>query len=180
MAASRATGPARGRPSKGVAVPQAVQETSSTTTAPASAVPAPPVVPGDLYAEVRTYYAVQMRRVDALDIEGFADTFTPDGVVVHSNGVRAEGRAAMVAGMRAALPRYRGIAVRHWFDHLLIEPGADGTLEVSYCSLVSRTDREGNVTFEPTFVVEDTLVRVDGRLLTRSRVIHRDTPADEA
>ncbi|MDK1473753.1 nuclear transport factor 2 family protein [Streptomyces sp. 549] len=101
-------------------------------------------------------------------------------MVVHPNGVRTEGRDAMVAGMRKALSRYRGIAVRHWFDHLLIEPGPEGAPAVSSCSLVSRTDREGDVTFEPTFVVEDTLVRVDGRLLTRERIIHRDTPGDDS
>jgi actinorhodin biosynthesis protein ActVIA len=43
-------------------------------------------VSGDLYAEVQTFYARQMRRVDALDIEGFAATFTEDGVVVHGPG----------------------------------------------------------------------------------------------
>lgn len=61
-------------------------------------------VTGDLYAEVRTFYARQMRRVDALDIEGFAETFTEDGEVLHANGEVAKGREAMVAGMRAALP----------------------------------------------------------------------------
>ncbi|WP_055586905.1 nuclear transport factor 2 family protein [Peterkaempfera griseoplana] len=147
---------------------QAVQSVSSEVT-------------GDLYAEVRTFYARQMRRVDALDIEGFADTFTEDGVVVHANGARAEGRAEMVAGMYANKPRYRDIAVRHWFDHLLIEPvvgGEEGELRVSYYSLVSLADREGRLTFEPTFTVEDVLVRRGGRLLTRERVIHRDLPVE--
>lgn len=136
-------------------------------------------VTGDVYAEVQTFYAQQMRRVDALDIEGFADTFTDDGEVVHAGGQRQRGRAEMIAGMRAALPRYRDIAVRHWFDHLLIEtdPADADILRVSYYTLVTQTDRDGNVTFQPTFTVDDVLVRVDGRLLTRSRVIHRDTPA---
>ncbi|ORT56595.1 nuclear transport factor 2 family protein [Streptomyces sp. CB03238] len=135
-------------------------------------------VTGDVYAEVQTFYAQQMRRVDALDIEGFADTFTDDGEVVHAGGRRQHGRAEMIAGMRAALPRYRDIAVRHWFDHLLIDtdPADADTLRVSYYTLVTQTDRDGNVTFQPTFTVDDVLVRVDGRLLTRSRVIHQDTP----
>jgi len=135
-------------------------------------------VTGDLYAEVQTFYAQQMRRVDALDIEGFADTFTDDGEVVHAGGNRQSGRTEMVAGMRANPPRYRDIAVRHWFGHLIIEPDAmDGnTLRVSYYTLVTQTDRDGKVAFQPTFTVDDVLVRVDGRLLTRSRVIHRDTP----
>ncbi|MEU4261435.1 nuclear transport factor 2 family protein [Streptomyces argenteolus] len=135
-------------------------------------------VTGDLYAEVQTFYAQQMRRVDALDIEGFADTFTDDGEVVHAGGQRQSGREEMIAGMRANLPRYRDIAVRHWFGHLIIEPDAadEDTLRVSYYTLVTQTDREGKVAFQPTFTVDDVLVRRDGRLLTLSRVIHRDTP----
>ncbi|MEU4684836.1 nuclear transport factor 2 family protein [Streptomyces xinghaiensis] len=141
-------------------------------------------VTGDLYAEVRTFYARQMRRVDALDIEGFADTFTEDGEVVHSGGERQRGRAEMIAGMRASLPRYRDICVRHWFEHLLIEAdpentGDEDTVRTSYYTLVALTDREGKVSFQPTFTVEDELVRRDGRLLTRSRVIHRDRPAGQ-
>jgi actinorhodin biosynthesis protein ActVIA len=139
----------------------------------------PVQVSGDLYAEVQTFYAWQMRRVDALDIEGFADTFTDDGEVVHAGGQRQRGRTEMIAGMRANLPRYQDIAVRHWFGHLIIEtdPEDENTVRVSYYTLVTQTDREGRVSFQPTFTVEDELVRRDGRLLTRSRVIHRDSPA---
>ncbi|NEC53776.1 nuclear transport factor 2 family protein [Actinospica acidiphila] len=135
-------------------------------------------VSGDVYAEVQSFYARQMRRVDALDVEGFAATFTADGVVVHADGHRQAGREEMVAGMRARLPRYEDVAVRHWFGHLLVEvDGADeDTVRVSYYTLVSEVDREGRVSFQPTFTVEDVLVRVEGRLLTRSRVIRRDVP----
>lgn len=136
-------------------------------------------VTGDLLAEVQTFYARQMRQVDALNIEGFADTFTEDGVVVHAGGARQQGRAEMLAGMRANLPRYQGIAVRHWFGHLLIEPDAadEDTLRVSYYTLVTLTDGEGKVSFQPTFTVDDVLVRRDGELLTKSRVIRQDRPA---
>ncbi|MFF9150524.1 nuclear transport factor 2 family protein [Streptomyces sp. NPDC014861] len=155
--------------SQSVQTAQAAQETYSQ-------------VGGDLYAEVQTYYAWQMRRVDSLDIEGFAATFTEDGQVVHAGGQRQRGREEMIAGMRASLPRYRDIAVRHWFGHPLIEADADDpdTLRVSYYTLVTLTDREGKVSFQPTFTVEDVLVRRGGRLLTRSRVIHRDTPVESA
>ncbi|MEU8707221.1 nuclear transport factor 2 family protein [Streptomyces sp. NPDC048565] len=141
-----------------------------------------PQVTGDLYAEVQTFYAQQMRRVDALDIEGFAATFTEDGEVVHAGGQRQSGQVEMIAGMRANLPRYQDIAVRHWFGHLLIEsdPADEDTLRVSYYTLVTQTDREGKVAFQPTFTVDDVLVRRDGRLLTRSRVIHRDSPVAPA
>ncbi|MFF7335518.1 nuclear transport factor 2 family protein [Streptomyces sp. NPDC090306] len=139
-------------------------------------------VTGDLYAEVQTFYAQQMRRVDSLDIEGFAATFTEDGEVVHAGGQRQSGRDEMIAGMRAALPRYKDIATRHWFGHLLIEPDPadEDTVRVSYYTLVTLTDREGKVSFQPTFTVDDVLVRRDGGLLNRSRVIRRDTPSTPA
>ncbi|MEV8594582.1 nuclear transport factor 2 family protein [Streptomyces sp. NPDC052012] len=158
-----------------------MSQSVGTDSAPAGARAPVRPVSGDLYAEVRTFYARQMRRVDALDIAGFAATFTEDGEVVHAGGQRQRGRAEMIAGMRANLPRYRDIAVRHWFDHLLIEtdPVDEDTLRVSYYTLVTQTDRDGRVSFQPTFTVEDVLVRRDGRLLTRSRVIHRDAPVEQ-
>lgn len=133
------------------------------------------VTAADVHIRVRTFYARQMRLLGDLAIDDYAATFTDDGVVEHTHrGERAEGRAALLAGMRAALPRYAGVTVRHWFDHLLIEPLGDGAWQVSYLALVTRTDRQGAVTFEPTFSVEDVLVERDGELYTRARIISRD------
>jgi uncharacterized protein YndB with AHSA1/START domain len=137
-----------------------------------------PAVTADLYVEIQMFYARQMRLLDNLRLEEYADTYTEDGVVEHvTRGERAEGRAAMLAGMRAGLPRIAGVAVRHWFDKMLVEPLGEDTYAVSYYTLVSRTGADGQISFEPTFTVSDVLVRRDGALLTRSRSIYRDTPA---
>jgi hypothetical protein len=134
-------------------------------------------VSAQTYFEVQTFYAQQMRLLDRLDVEGYAATFTEDGITDHAHrGEKVEGRAALIAGAKHALPRYKGVAVRHWNDHYLIEEIDENTLTVSYCSLVTRTTAEGKVDFEPTFAIEDVLVRVDGRLYTKSRTIHRDLP----
>jgi actinorhodin biosynthesis protein ActVIA len=136
----------------------------------------PDEVTGDLYAEIQTFYARQMRRADALDIDGFADTFTPDGEVVHADGGRTRGRDEMVAAMRARLPRYQGVATQHWFGHLLVELLADGALGVSYYTLVAQSEG-GGLSFQPAYTVDDVLVREPGgALLTRSRIIRRNTP----
>jgi actinorhodin biosynthesis protein ActVIA len=133
------------------------------------------------YIEVKTFYALQMRLLDALDIEGYAATFTEDGVTDHAHrGEKVVGRAQLIAGAKAALPRYANGAVRHWNDHYVIEEVDDNTINVSYCSLVTRTDKAGNVTFEPTFFIEDVLVRVNGELQAKSRTIHRDEPSPVA
>ncbi|MEU7480406.1 nuclear transport factor 2 family protein [Lentzea sp. NPDC042327] len=134
-----------------------------------------------VYIEVQTFYARQMRLLDALDVEGYAQTFTEDGVTDHAHrGEKVEGRAALIAGASAALPRYKGVAVRHWNDHYLVEEVDENTLNVSYASLVTRTTLDGQVSFEPTFSIEDVLVRIDGQLYTRSRTIHRDLPVQAA
>lgn len=134
-----------------------------------------------VHIEVQTFYAQQMRLLDALDVEGYAQTFTEDGVTDHAHrGEKVEGRAALIAGASAALPRYKGVAVRHWNDHYLIEEVDENTLNVSYASLVTRTTEAGEVSFEPTFSIEDVLVRIDGKLYTKSRTIHRDLPVQAA
>jgi len=134
-------------------------------------------VTADLYVEVQQFYARQMRMLDSLQLVGYTETFTEDAVVEHvARGERAVGREQMLAGMRAALPRYAGVAVRHWFDKLLLEPQGEDTVRVSYYTLVTRTDADGRVVFEPTFTVEDVLVRRDGELFTKVRSIVRDTP----
>lgn len=149
--------------------------------------PASRKVSADDYVAILNFYAHQMHVLDSLKIEEYADTFTEDGVVDHAHrGERAEGRDAMLEGMRAALPRYRAVVVRHWFDHFLIEPMVEVESDtegwrVSYYSLVTRTDGDGKVDFEPTFTVEDELVRTDsGAIRTRRRVIHQDKPANSS
>ncbi|MCU1470888.1 MAG: hypothetical protein JWQ39_2037 [Glaciihabitans sp.] len=135
-------------------------------------------VSADDYVAILSFYARQMHLLDDLELEAYAATFTEDGVVDHAHrGQRVAGRAAMLAYMHAALPAYKRVVVRHWFDHLLIEPTADGW-QVSYYSLVTRTDADGAVTFEPTFSVRDNLVRLDsGEIYTSLRVLHQDRPS---
>ncbi|MBT2388380.1 MULTISPECIES: nuclear transport factor 2 family protein [Streptomyces] len=135
-------------------------------------------VSADLYVEVLRYYAQQMSLLDAQDIEAYVETFTEQGVTHHVHrGQKLEGRAAMLAHARQALPRYRGVVVRHWNDNYLMNEADDGSITVAYGSLVTLTEAEGIVRFESTYAVTDVLVRVDGRLRARSRTIVRDQPA---
>lgn len=82
------------------------------------------------------------------------------------------------------IPYYDGLVYRYWFDRLLVEPapaaGEDAltdedALRVRYLAIVSMTDAEGKVSFEPTTVVQDTLVRRDGELATKRRVVTHDS-----
>lgn len=134
-------------------------------------------VNADLYIEVKNFYARQMRVLDDLDIERFTATFTEDGSVAHPHrGEKVEGREAMRAKMKSMLPMYEGLVTRHWFDHFLIEQDGDDGLRVTYYSLVTQTGTEDVVRFFSSSSVEDRMVRVDGELRIRERVIHRDNP----
>lgn len=138
----------------------------------------PTAVSADLYVEILQFYARQMRLLDALELDSYVATFTEDGLTHHlHHGQKLAGRTAILEHARQALPRYAGLAVRHWNDHYQIEPEPDGTLNVTYCSLVTRTDAQGTVTVEPTFFITDVLVRGDDGWQARSRTIARDQPA---
>ncbi|MCM3882373.1 nuclear transport factor 2 family protein [Frankia sp. R82] len=131
---------------------------------------------GAVYAEVQHFYARQIRQLDAADVDGFASTFTPDGLMWHaSSGASATGPAEIAATLRANFARHTGVVPRHWFDKLLIEPAGEDELHVSYYALLSLTAADGSVSFQPTCLVDDVLViTADGALRTRSRRIHRD------
>lgn len=127
--------------------------------------------------DIVDFYARQMHALDGLDIDRYAESFTIDCVVEHAHrNERTTSRAEMLGHIHRALPRYQHVAVRHWFDHLVIDPVVDGWT-VRYYSLVSRTDATGVVAFEPTFTITDHLVRDDsGHIRTRSRLIEQDRP----
>ena len=131
----------------------------------------------ELYVEVQQFYAHQMPLLEDGRIEEFVLTFTEDGTFEHApDGWRLEGREQLVTAMRANIPRYGGSIFRHWFDKLRVEAVAPDTLKTSFAALVSVTDAEGKVTFEPTSTVSDVLVREDGVLHTRARVVGHDIP----
>lgn len=131
---------------------------------------------GAVYAEVQHFYARQIRQLDTADVEGFASTFTPDGLMWHaSSGASATGPAEITATLRANFARHPDVVPRHWFDKLLIEPVGEDELHVSYYALLTLTAADGSVSLQPTCLVEDVLVvSAQGALRTRSRRIHRD------
>ncbi|HZU56439.1 MAG TPA: nuclear transport factor 2 family protein [Actinocrinis sp.] len=131
----------------------------------------------DLYAEVQRFYAYQMPLLEDRRVDDFADTFTGDGVYAHAkDGWEITGREKLKAEIGAAVPHYGNSVFRHWFDKLLIEPCDENTLRVRLRALVSVTAEDGSVTFEPSSTIEDVLVRIDGLLYTKSRVVRHDIP----
>ncbi|MFE1766042.1 nuclear transport factor 2 family protein [Streptomyces angustmyceticus] len=158
-----------------------------------------PRVTAELYVEVQQFYARQMPLLEARKLVEFLETMTEDGSIEHRpGGWKLAGRQQLLAEMQARrgdperplveeisarearehdVAYYDGLVYRYWFDRMHIEPAGEDTLHVRYQAIVSMTDAAGKVSFEPTTVVEDVLVRVDGELYTRSRVVTHDSPA---
>ncbi|MFE6780322.1 nuclear transport factor 2 family protein [Streptomyces sp. NPDC057702] len=131
--------------------------------------------PGDLYAEVRTFYARQMRLLDGGDFAGFGRTFTEGGVFRPAGGgAPLVGPEAIAAAAGGAAARFGGGQSRHWFDMLLVDVAGDGALHTSYYAVVSVTHADGSTVLEPSCVGKDVLVRDGGLLLNQSRDIRRD------
>ncbi|NYI04193.1 nuclear transport factor 2 family protein [Allostreptomyces psammosilenae] len=142
----------------------------------------PAATPGDfaeLYAEVQQFYAVQMSHVDEGRYDEYAATFTEDGELSYNPAVPPVRTPAAIAaelhafhGRFAADPGQR----RHWFTMLRLDPRDDGSVHASCYSLIV-TSRPGQAPVcAPSGEVRDVLVRVDGRLLVRSRTVEHDRP----
>lgn len=135
-----------------------------------------------LHIEIQDFYARQSRALDSLDIDAFAEFFTDDGVMTHAHRNQSlSGKASLIENSRRLLPTFEGRQVRHWFHQFVVDSFVDPVdgprIEVSYYTLVSSVDRDGTISFEPTFLAEDRLVRVGGELKVKSRIIYRDQPA---
>ncbi|MGC5342991.1 nuclear transport factor 2 family protein [Streptomyces sp. DT24] len=134
-------------------------------------------IDADLYIEVKNFYARQMRVLDDLDIEQFIRTFTENGSVAHPHrGEKTVGHDNMRIKMNSMLPGYNGLVTRHWFDHFLLEEYEVDALRVTYYSLVTQSNADYQVTFYSSSSVEDIMIRQDGELRIRDRVIYRDHP----
>ena len=128
----------------------------------------------DLYLEVQRFYAGQLPLLERRRVDEFASTYTHDGVFEHASGLfKLEGREQIAGGTNASLEHYGDKVFRHWTNHLRVEPVGD-EVHAGFTAIVSVTDQDGRVTWEPSCTVNDILVRHEGRLLVRSRVLQHD------
>lgn len=154
---------------------------TSTTTTPATSTTSSFT---DLYVEIQQFYAGQVRHLDAMRADEFAATFAVDGVFHHAPGTPPlRGRQTIAEGIdRYQRERYTNDPCqrRHWFNMLQVFPQEDGTVATEYYALVLLT-RPGQPVPEaaPSCFVRDVLVREDGHLRTRERIVlpdHMVTP----
>jgi actinorhodin biosynthesis protein ActVIA len=129
-----------------------------------------------LYPRVQQFYAAQMQRLDAKDIEGYAQTFTEDAEFAHTPGrPPSRTRTGITEDLKDFHQRFVSDPMqrRHMVNMINLEPGADGAVQVTaYCMVVKVRPGE-----EPVFVscvMHDVLVEEGGELLNRSRHVSYD------
>ena len=130
----------------------------------------------NLYSEVQQFYAMQMQRLDGLDVEGYAATFTDDAEFIHTAGQPgSHTRDGIIRDVHKVAEQLRANTEqrRHWFNMVNLEPLDDGRIKATvYCLVVKNWPGK-----KPEFVscvVNDILVRVDGELLTQYRRVDYD------
>ncbi|MEU3823936.1 nuclear transport factor 2 family protein [Streptomyces sp. SID486] len=131
----------------------------------------------DVYAQVQHFYAHQMQALDGGRFTEYAATFTEDGTFQHSPAAEpAVGRAGIVAELERFHERFEGDPVqrRHWFNHIALEPQADGSLRSTVYALVVTVRPGGKPEIAPSCVVHDVLVVTEEGVHTRSRLVTHD------
>lgn len=86
------------------------------------------------YLEIQQLYARYAMAIDSGDAEGWADTFTSDGVFNNSS----RGRTALVQFVHDWRAQRNGAERRHWNSNLQIIP-SPFTMAAAICTMRSRT-----------------------------------------
>ncbi|MFF5784283.1 nuclear transport factor 2 family protein [Streptomyces sp. NPDC012693] len=131
-----------------------------------------------LYLAAQAFYARQMQALDNGRFEEYAATFTEDGTFQHTPGVEpARGRAGIVAELRRFHEQFKDKPVqrRHWFNQLVLDPQADGSVRsTAYVLVVRTTPGTAQPEIWPSCQINDVLEVEGDRILMRSRVVTYD------
>lgn len=132
----------------------------------------------DLYAEVQQFYANHIWFLDEGDFEEAAMTFTEDATMVSPPKVPEpiRGRANLRAGLRRTAEALAAEGIRYRRCHTMVSvaPQPGGELQIRAYVQVVRTRRGGESALHAMCVCEDVLVRENGELKVRQRVVTRD------
>ena len=105
----------------------------------------------DDLVEIQQLYAKYNWTLDAGDAEGYASTFTPDGVF--NNNVGHDAIEKFANTFHAGL----GAHVHHWNTNLMIQPTADGASGQVYLVLVDFATKPASIATSATY--SDELVK---------------------
>jgi hypothetical protein len=137
------------------------------TPAPAAAQPAGRALTAQDLVEIQQLYARYNWTLDAGDSEGYAATFTADGVFNNNAGHDAIVKFADT--FHAGL----GSHVRHWNTNLMILPSGDGATGQVYLVLVDFATKPATIVTSASYA--DELVRTPQGWRFRKRTTKGDT-----
>jgi hypothetical protein len=120
------------------------------------------------YVEIQQLYARYAMTIDAGDAEGWADTFTADGVFNNAS----RGRTALVQFVHDWRDKRNGADRRHWNSNLVIRPSDDGATGSVYLLLLDISARPPVMAMSAMY--EDALVKTPQGWRFKSRVLHGD------
>lgn len=127
--------------------------------------------------EILDLYARQSHAVDSSDGEGWASTYTEDGVF-HSPtyNLSARGRADLSDFARSSndAAYARGEQFRHVVSAIVLTPAGEGRIDSKAYLVILATAKEGT-RIDRSLVLHDELRRVEGRWLFSSRMSYRDS-----
>src|SRR5580765_4301507 len=127
------------------------------------------------YVDIQQLYARYNLAIDTGDGEGWAGTFTPDGVFNSTN----KGHDALVQFIKDWRDKRDGANRRHLNSNMALTPNADGAKGAIYLLLLNVGVRPA--TIATTGIYEDVLVKTAQGWRFKSRIVHADpAPRTEA
>ena len=120
------------------------------------------------YIDIQQLYARYNIAIDTGDGDGWAATFTPDGVFNNTN----KGHDALVQFIKDWREKRDGANRRHLNSNMALTPTADGANGAIYLLLLNVGVRPA--TIATTGVYEDVLVRTPQGWRFKSRIVHAD------
>ena len=123
----------------------------------------------DDYIEIQQLYGKYAQALDLGDAEGWANTFTPDGVFGESMGYDQ-----LKAFAEGFMENFDG-AARHWNSGLVITPTTDGADGACYLLLVDTRSQPPGITVAGIYA--DKVVKTSAGWRFKERVFTLDAPA---
>ena len=120
--------------------------------------------------EIQELYARYALTIDTGDAEGWANTFTPDGVFNNSS----RGREALVQFVHDWRANRSGANRRHWYSNLILTPASGGVRGSVYMMLLDVGTRPPAPV--NSYLYDDLLVKTQNGWRFQSRVLKSDLP----
>ena len=142
----------------------------------------PPELSWQDHVEIQALYAAYAHSLDSGDADGWAETFTPDGVLEmvaagadERTALRIAGRADLAA-FAAGAHRANGGNMRNWQSQVMITATSEGAAGRCYLLLFRTLD--GPATIQTSGVFTDRLVRTAAGWRFVQRTLRQDGPAE--